>query len=827
MTTPTKCDFCNKRGLPLLLVRDAVAPTGASAPLAPGLTIELPSSAAHYTKRLLRSGYVNVFDEARKKWETYFVTNDAYFFKVMGKPGSTPIIPKNPFNCSNDRHRSVAACITVADPSNATKVWVGFSDVLWTAAVRTANENSAYRKRHMVEIDVQGVLKGNKAPHKSINQVPIMVAEYAMTLKNAESGFSSSPFKPEARFGRAEHLIKECHSMYAEKGLIVTVPDPVGIVQELALIMQEKIKVFLAESPVDQRNLAASVAIDNMEIGIRNFSEDIEISETDRLADEEVAANPIGHLLFESTRARTERLRVITSGELDRSSNDGWEKYVKKFDNKSRQAWLKPFNQRFQAFNAESIAPLAVSHAGWMRSKSVADYFECNYDVQNAESGAVYTTVVCQCLTATQDKQACSRLYDKWLDGDVSDKGNILLRAMISNQKTVEEAMKKAEKESADVLDIPWDNILSAYKSAIERLGECAQDAAAKLIVQIGGPLARAFNKVLDGSAGFRTAIMATGLISGHPIVFIEVTGSRKQFRKLAVRELLRASGQTVNNKVMQKAVDVQLKKLQIRGVRLDGTTKMRFALNMDAVTLRTVPNGLSEQQMATHLASSFRTIDALQDLNLNRWRSVINLETGSTAVGAILQTITLINLLGEKEKSLAHDKENASKRVNAGILGIIGSTSEILGNFVRDRANLGVRFGQGIASNMGRYTAIAGRFTGLAGGLYMAYLDMEQYAEARNENQHGLAWLYASSAVAGIALTSLLFYSAWLGAAAIPVIGLLILLCIGIGVLIANIADNRIQDWLERCPWGILESQRYPDMATEQAQLELALNKG
>ena len=96
MTTPTKCDFCNKRGLPLLLVRDAVAPIGASAPLAPGLTIELPSSAAHYTKRLLRSGYVNVFDEARKKWETYFVTNDAYFFKVMGKPGSTPIIPKTP-----------------------------------------------------------------------------------------------------------------------------------------------------------------------------------------------------------------------------------------------------------------------------------------------------------------------------------------------------------------------------------------------------------------------------------------------------------------------------------------------------------------------------------------------------------------------------------------------------------------------------------------------------------------------------------------------------------------------------------------------------------
>lgn len=824
MTTSTKCEFCDKRGLPLLLVRDAVAPAGAGAPLAPSLPIELAPTAAHYTKRLLRSGYVNVYDEARRRWEAYFVTADGYFVKLLQTPGVTPIIPSKTFNCSNESHRAVASCITIPDPKNASKVWIGFSDVLWTDAVRKANDDPTYRKRHMIEIDVQGTLKGKQAPHRPIAQITAIVAEYAMAPKDAKAAFSASPFNLDMRYGRAERLIQECNSLAREKGLIVTLPDPAGITQEIALLMEWKIKSFISKNPVDQRNLAASVAIDRIEEAYRKSFEDTEIAATEQLADEQAAANPLGHWFSASTREKTERLREVTPSQLDRASNDGWKKYASKFDNKSRQAWLKPFSQRFENFNENSIAPLALSHTFWMKTEALAAYFECNYDVQNVDSGAVYTMVVAQCVTATQDKQACSRLYEEWLGGDISDKKNILLRAMIGNQKITEEAVKAAIKVSADLRQIPWDNIFAAYNAAGERLARVAQDAAARLVVQIGGPLARVFNKVLDGSTGFRAAIMATGLVSGHPVIFIEVTGSRKEFRKLAIRELLRASGQTVGNKVLGKAVAAELKRQQIRGVRLEGNTRTRFALNLDQLTLKNIPSGLSQQQIANHLASSFRTVEALENINLNRWRSVINQEMGSGIVAAILQTIALTKLLADKEKSLASERGDASARVEAGICAIAGSTSEALGNFLKNRAVLGMRFGQGVVANVGRYTAIIGRVTGLGGSLYMAYLDMGQYTEARNENQLGLAWLYGASAISGLALATFLFYPVILGAAAIPVIGLLILLCIGIGVLIENLEDNPIQNWLERCPWGILSSQRYPDMATEQAELLLAL---
>ncbi|HBI68416.1 MAG TPA: hypothetical protein DDZ22_05150 [Massilia sp.] len=62
------------------------------------------------------------------------------------------------------------------------------------------------------------------------------------------------------------------------------------------------------------------------------------------------------------------------------------------------------------------------------------------------------------------------------------------------------------------------------------------------------------------------------------------------------------------------------------------------------------------------------------------------------------------------------------------------------------------------------------------------------------------------------------------LGAAAIPIIGILVVLLIGIGILLEYIKDNPIQDWLERCPWGNLSEQRYPNMEIEQAQFQQAI---
>jgi hypothetical protein len=824
MTTTTKCEFCDKRGLPLLLVRDAVAPSKSGAPVAPSLPIELAASAAHYTKRLIRKGYVNVFDEARRRWESYAVTSDNYFFKLLQTPGSNSALPAKPFNCPDEGHRAVASCITIMNPANATKVWIGFSDVEWTEAVRKANEDAVYRKLHMAEIDVKALLKGIQAPHRPIMQLAAVVAEYAMQPSQSNATLGWSPFKFSSRYGHADRLKQECESMRPGTAAIVTIPDPSGIAQELAFLMKRNADLFVKNNPGDRQRLAASVAIDQIKNAVCTQAQNGEIEGSEKIANQREEEDPIGHWLSESTRARTEKIRALTSGNLENAASTAWEKYSNKFDDESREKWAAPFKERFKNFDANFIAPLALNHVAWMKSKELGDYFECNYDPLHAESGAVFTATLTHCIAATEEKQACANLYQEWLKGDIADKRNLLLRAMILNQNLTANAVRDAVSVSISLRQIPWDNIFSVSNGALARLSGGVQGVTARLIVQIAGSIARVFNKIMDGSVGFRAAVMATGLISGHPVVVCEIEGTRKDFHKYLVKQLLQSSGQVVSEKVMERAVRIEMRRQQIYGVSVEGTGRRHFLMVADRQVIASMPDGLSPQQKADYLARSIKTVKAVDELNLNRWRSVINSDVRLGIVTGILQAVSLSKLMADQEKSLSNEKSDVTRRYYAGLATVAGTTMEIIGNILAQRTLLGLRFGQGIASTSAAVLKAVGKGAGFLAGLYSAGLDVVKAAEAATEKQAGLAWLYAGSALFTFGVTAAMLFTTSL--AALPVIGILVVILIGINLLIEHNKDNPVQDWLERCPWGILTEQRYADLPTQQDQLLKALGE-
>jgi hypothetical protein len=824
MTIPVTCEFCDKRGLPILLVRDAIAPAGGGAPLAPALPIELSAKAAHYTKRLLRSGYVNVFDEARRRWEAYFVTKDGYLFKLLETPGVITPTPKKPFNCPDEGHRAVASCITVPDPRNASKVWVGFSEVRWTDSVKKANESAAYRKRHMTEIDIKAVLQDHQSPHQPISLVEATVAEFSMAAGLAKANFSWSPSQFQSRQGRAERLKQECEAMRPGRGIIVTLSDPAGIAQELAILMKRNEDLFINNNPENKRNLAASGAIEQIEEAVRKQAEGTEIAAADYLGDQHAETNSFGQLFSSSVQAQTNKVRNVTETNLRHASDDAWKKYSAKFDDKARMAWHEPFSQKLNAFDATYIAPLALSHVAWMKSKTMTDYFQCNFDPKHAESGLVYTSAITHCLTSTQDKHACADLYSEWLKGDVADPDNLLLRAMTLNQDLVAEEIKAAITVSADARQIPWDNIFAAYSAAVERVGEAPHDVMARLVVQIAGPIARTLNRVVDGGYGLRGAMMAIGLVSGHPVVVCDVVGSKREFRAHLIRQLLQASGQAVSEKRLDQAVSAELARQRIRGVDLSGTHRTRWVIVADKEMIARMPPGLKPQARAEWVARSIKTVDALESLHLNRWRAVINENFRGGLVTAILQVFCLSKLFSDAEKSLAHDKRDANGRMYASLGAIAATTSETIGKALFGNAAPGLRFGQGLALNAGTICLRTGVAIGVCAGLFVACLDGVKAYEAKQENQFGLAWLYAGSTVIGLGLTLAMLYAFSLGALAIPIIGLLIVLSIGIGILIDQLKNNPIQEWLERCPWGILKAQRYTSYDVQQAQLVNAL---
>jgi len=459
-----------------------------------------------------------------------------------------------------------------------------------------------------------------------------------------------------------------------------------------------------------------------------------------------------------------------------------------------------------------------------MESADLADYLACNFDPHDPESGAVYTALITRCIAGTEDKRICAQLYEKWLEGEIIET-NILLRAMLLNQDVNANAVKEAVKGKFDFRQIPWDNVFSVFTDVVERLNQQTQNVVARLVVQISGSIANMFGKIMDGSSKFRAAVIATGLISGHPIVMCDLTGSRGQFRAHLVRQLITKSGQSLSSGQMRRAVNAELRRLQIHGVPLEGTTTKRWVVIADEEMIARMPSGLSPQKRAEWLVGCLKRVEDLDDLNLERWRVVINGKVRSGVIAGILQAICLTKLYDDEKSSLLNNKSDAAGRVYAGLGTIAATTSEALGNAVAGRATT-LRLGQGLATAAANLMKIMGIAGGLAVGLYVAFLDYKTGNEEMQEGNKGVAVLYFASAVTGgiLAFTMLASSIGWIaGASLFPIIGLLVLAVITIALLIEFLKDNPIQDWLERCPWGKLTSQRYPDLKTLQNQLDLA----
>jgi hypothetical protein len=219
-------------------------------------------------------------------------------------------------------------------------------------------------------------------------------------------------------------------------------------------------------------------------------------------------------------------------------------------------------------------------------------------------------------------------------------------------------------------------------------------------------------------------------------------------------------------------------------------------------------------------LVKSMRTLEDVERLDLVRWRQVINRDLACGIVTAILQAICLTKLFADEDKAMENEKFDATQRSRVGASALVATIAEQIGKSLGARAAQGLRFAPGLVTGASTFLRIGGRWGGFIIGFGMVLLDIRKAVEAKNEKQLGLMGLYSLSAIVGGALTYFIFIGA-----AIPIIGLLVAIIIGISLLIEYVKDNPVQDWLERTQWGILPAQRYPDFETEQAQLQQALS--
>ena len=271
------------------------------------------------------------------------------------------------------------------------------------------------------------------------------------------------------------------------------------------------------------------------------------------------------------------------------------------------------------------------------------------------------------------------------------------------------------------------------------------------------------------------------------------------------------------SERTLKAAVDREIKRLQIRGERLEGRRGAQWVVLLDSQQLRGLPAGTPGQQ-AAWLQGKVSTVEQLQAVRYGHWKSVINTEARMGVISGILQLVCFTKLLEDERNSMAADKTESRSRLAAGALAIAGSVCEVSAAVVGKLPGFASSIARGSSSwGATKVLAAMGKILGVFGGWLMAGLDIwKAYLEFQRDNL-GVMGLYIGSAALG-------FVIAW-GFAALwhPVLMIVLVAAfVVVAWFLEKLKDNKLQSWLEQCIFG--KGTHYPDAKLEMDEFELAL---
>lgn len=844
------CETCAKEGLPLLLTRYALMPTEINAPKLTGNLDDADlkkvplGSSAHYGLRLLRSGYVYVFDEKHNQWDEYFVTADGFLSKMPPRVCALKVQPKpaTEFSCARNGAAPLAGVITILAPKRATaarNVWIAFSDVEWTDQVFADHMKSEHRQKHMKCIVVSG---GKVAPQPDtapLSQLEKVVPEFKQGMSNQKFA-DWCPHRYNARQGKASALLKAVKEIRPGGGAaIVALHDPVGLAMEIASLMDVRKNTYMNQENVAKPRFAAST-IASLEASLKGQAKLAEIMAGEELAQRAEAGpsayNPNPALWgMPGDMEEAARWRAHTPQSLQKVADKKWRAYTHdrtgkpRFDAAGSQAWLKSYNEGFKTFDAEQIAPLAKAHVAWMKHPCMVNHLSCNYDTSNLESGAAYTAAVANACRHTADKQPCYDLYVEWLKkGDTSAASNLLMRALGFNQDKLLKELQKADKPPLDGRAFPSDMLVDYVKDGLEKLPPGGHAAMADLLQSAGGALFKNMDELLKGGPGAR-AIAALATVSGVQFTPIEVSGKRGKFVQHMMKALMQLDpNMKVSHNEMGKAIAAQLRLMEIEGLPMNKSDKRRWLVVLDKSAGRTAAaKGLVGDALARELAKSMLQVDKLPGLKAEAFKAGVAGKTfdaaGNVVIG-LVQAYNFTKLVSDYTQAMSHDKTEARNRLIAGGIAIVGSFGEATGLTLQRLQEAGK-----LRNAPGRFTSavpkafvVVGKVLGLGAGLLVAGLDLMKSVEEHQKGS-GLSGAYFASFALGAGLAIAFFF-----AGSIPLIGWLFVGLAVIALLLVTLyietnKDNPIQEWLMRSHFGA-RADKYKTHTEEAEQFKRAL---
>jgi hypothetical protein len=750
-------------------------------------------------------------------------------------------------------------CVMIPDADRAGRIWLGFSDVSWTASVLEQNRTQAYREQHMRCINI-GEWARNKGqttqPHLgALSKAYDHVAEYHLPVddespEHGDNAYSHSPQDFNNAHGELDAFLQSAHT--SGKGLVpamVALQDPVGITLEInSLILSEVEKFEGAEDRTWKKTTSVAIA------GLRQVMEEDAVATALFNHQNERYATLDGTPLYpewdDEMRERNELMFSSLSAAQEQKARTGaWARYVDNYSETERLAFEAQLEADLEHFMQTTVTPLVNSFIGWYWSDRFRHAMVCNHDPEHWDSGQCYTAIVGTCFTGLTGHQL---IIDKLLEdlrGHYTDLSNITMRALVLND---DQAAKHLEEAATAELALgnpfAWRNVLNAFdhvldkytegqvKGGLARAAGLAHQISGAIVTSLGKPLKTAGATALDLSIRYRMMGLL-GALSGKQIISLSTQASEAQMAHI-ISEKVALLKPDVDRGKLRKRIAKELERLakepgvrastQEKNARRKKTFTWSLMLDQGAIKNLAMDEHGRIKGDASLLVIHNKLRRVISD-QTTQWPRVAQLDVGMGIVGGILDGWNTFMAYQQVDKE-GWTAKSGVNMISAGF-GLTGAGAELAGIVWAKYPGADMRlarpwkiFGKKI---MNRAAALqfVGKLLGAVGGLLTALVDFASAKEAYERNNIPIFWLKLVTGILGVIVAVLVLTTAMTAG-----VGLLLFLVLaGLSLLgewvISLICDNKIEIWVDKTPFGIKDHGDFNSLREQQTSWETLLS--
>lgn len=886
------CQMCQKSpGLVILPVRyaaiaeshahgiDGLVPITSGGNFGDGV-LDKSMQKASYILRCMRFGYFYLHfpngDADGIKWRKYRVTSDSNFIPLPIDGLAAPGIEKT-VACRSSSDWQMARCVTISQPEKVTQAWLAFSDTDWDNTVRDQVAQNPSQRMQFLDPSLC-ISPATSQPHTApLPTVTDWVSEYR---HNTEQSFSSivadkddqqntatfeSIYPYHWRAFEADDLIGTAERTSQGRSIIFATHDPRGITVELNAeqiqavsaslqrfswrttswegIQAIKNTVEVTTESVYRSGIAAneSMMLDVPEKRLREARQKVDngtaseadlktIADMEALLEETKETHQHQYLSSDTIRARSRRAWKETRNDVWFGVYEDDSEYLRMSDAEIEEDFKETVSKVLKDDQDNVHTPISEDHAIWLGSDDLKRCFECDYRVDDLDSGVHYVHHFIECLQDAADRAECESVIQKWVEqSDLEDTSNMLMRSLVWNQQSLTDVVNDLSGTliTQSNAQMALDKINSAWAASRKHVfnAEATEDAAknifSHLLYQTGAPVAKFLSRQLD-SAAMNVYVAASMLATGRLMLKRPLAGTPGQHLDWLAAQMRQ---QIPRNKRPSANQMSRVMHAWLKTEEAEPTIRIPHIILLDDTALRQTADGSGSGRAAeARLLRSDRpiilTANNIRETALPKFQAFVNADTRIAAVGLLFSTASMLFARDSMQKANVFADEEAAGRFYASSSGLIGGVlSTVETGIERAIAVNAISVAkQDIALARAVKFGRAGRFLGAGAAWGFAYYDFKNAIENYHKGNLVLVALYALSGgvntLLGFMSIFVRFIAGWAG--------LIFMIALGVSLLIEAVKDSDAQNWLKHCFYG--SEDRWPSIKVSEKELQKIL---